>query len=469
MIRKLNIDFNKNLESKESLIKKLKELINVDMKMSEKYTQFKLIQQEWFEIGPVPRNNRSIIWNNFQHHIKNFYDYLYLNRKFKKIDVQYNIKKKEELIKQAKELINYENPIKSFKDFQRISRKWKYEIGPTTKEADLKFDKNIKEIEKKIILKREDFENNKESIFIENLNKKKNLLEKIKILNSKECIESKEWKRKIVDFEKIKDLIEKSGPIPFKEKKIFWKNYKEIIKNFYKKKNIFFKNLKSIYRENIIKQQELIKKIEDLDISLQNEKKKMTIIELQKKWKKIKPVPFKINKKNFQRFNSLCNIAYKKVANEITQKVKETKKTKDLQIKFISEIDNIDYDKKIDLEELIKKWNEFDLKNEEIQIRFEKTIIKVLKKSGFQTSDAEKTLFDYKYKFMTDDQKSKEILIINKELNILQKEYANLNNNLSFFNEKSKENKLLNKVHSNIKNINYKIEYLKSQIIKLKS
>ena len=70
---------------------------------------------------------------------------------------------------------------------------------------------------------------------------------------------------------------------------------------------------------------------------------------------------------------------------------------------------------------------------------------------------------------MTDDQKSKEILIINKELNILQKEYANLNNNLSFFNEKSKENKLLNKVHSNIKNINYKIEYLKSQIIKLKS
>ena len=66
------IDVNKNLNEKKVLIEKLKNLVNLDNKISEKYLEFKEIQETWFKIGPVPRQDNVKIWNNFQHHIKKF-------------------------------------------------------------------------------------------------------------------------------------------------------------------------------------------------------------------------------------------------------------------------------------------------------------------------------------------------------------------------------------------------------------
>ena len=80
-----------NLIEKKLLIEKLKDLLIVDGSINEKYNEFKKIQNSWFKIGQVPRSQNVILWNNFQHHIKNFYDYLHLNRKFKEIDLDHNL------------------------------------------------------------------------------------------------------------------------------------------------------------------------------------------------------------------------------------------------------------------------------------------------------------------------------------------------------------------------------------------
>ena len=98
-----NIDLSKNLKLKQNLINELKELINLDTKMNEKYLGFKEIQNKWFKIGPVPRSQSVTIWNTLQHHIKNFYDYLHLNRKFKEIDIKYNLDKKKEWLARMEE------------------------------------------------------------------------------------------------------------------------------------------------------------------------------------------------------------------------------------------------------------------------------------------------------------------------------------------------------------------------------
>lgn len=87
-----------NLVEKKLLIEKLKELLNTDGSINDKYNKFKKIQNSWFKIGNVPRSQDLIIWNNFQHHIKNFYDYLHLNRKFKEIDLDHNLKENKQCI-----------------------------------------------------------------------------------------------------------------------------------------------------------------------------------------------------------------------------------------------------------------------------------------------------------------------------------------------------------------------------------
>ena len=59
-----------NLVEKKLLIEKLKELLNTDGSINDKYNKFKKIQNSWFKIGNVPRSQDLIIWNNFQHLIQ---------------------------------------------------------------------------------------------------------------------------------------------------------------------------------------------------------------------------------------------------------------------------------------------------------------------------------------------------------------------------------------------------------------
>ena len=66
------INTNQNLVEKEILIDRLKNLIKDDISISKTYQELKKIQSFWFKIGPVPRTKSKIVWNNFQHHIKNF-------------------------------------------------------------------------------------------------------------------------------------------------------------------------------------------------------------------------------------------------------------------------------------------------------------------------------------------------------------------------------------------------------------
>ena len=61
---------------------------------------------------------------------------------------------------------------------------------------------------------------------------------------------------------------------------------------------------------------------------------------------------------------------------------------------------------------------------------------------------------------MSSDQINEEINTINQRLDVLKKELVQQENNLSFFNEESKENKLLEKVHRKIDKNKIEIEKL---------
>ena len=105
----------------------------------------------------------------------------------------------------------------------------------------------------------------------------------------------KNWQEKIKTFDTLKNKIELAGPIPGKFKKTFWNNYKKVTREFYSKKNKFFKNIKNIYSENITKQNLLIEEVKRIINKDDLEKERQNVISIQKKWKLIKPVPYKAN------------------------------------------------------------------------------------------------------------------------------------------------------------------------------
>jgi len=467
--KKRHINLNKNLVEKKKLIERLKNLINLDTKMNEKYLDFKEIQKKWFNIGPVSRKENSIIWNNFQHHIKNFYDYLHLNRKFKEIDLKHNEEQKGKIINQSKELIKSKDIIRSYKYYERLKKKWKYEIGPTKKDNDKILNKKFYEIGKKIYNNKIEFDKNKDIILNQNLLKKEAYLKEIIEIIDKVSNTPKEWQKKIKEFEKIKNSLDKIGPIDSNKKKNYWKIYKETIGNYYSSKNLYYKNLKKIYRENILKQKDLIEKAQNIQSNKNIEKSKKEIIIIQKEWKKINPVPYKINQKNYQKFKSTCNYFFNKIDETKANKLKESKKNRASQNKFLKEIEKDKSKKEIDINKLINKWKGLGQADSQTELKFEKTIIKALLSEGFNEKESKIKFLEVKSNTMNNVEKNKKMSGLIKELDNLKKELSTLENNLSFFNEKSKENKLLNKVHKDIQKNKEQINNITSEINILKN
>ena len=446
-----------NLTEKKLLIEKLKELLIIDGSINDKYKEFKKLQNSWFKIGNVPRSQNLILWNNFQHHIKNFYDYLHLNRKFKEIDLEHNLKEKEKIIFNAKKLINNNDQYKASRDFERLKKRWKFELGPVKKEKIENLEKELKNVEEKLNNKRKEFELNKDAILSTNFNTKESLIKEIESLHQTESKSIKDWQEKIKIFDSIKKNIEHTGPIPRKLKKTFWNNYKKVIREFYSTKNIFFKKIKKVYSENLKKQDTLIDEIIKISSKDDLEKERQNVISIQKQWKLIKPVPYKANEKNWKNFKNSCDIFFQKISQNKNIKTKENKKSEIKQNKLIQDLEKFNGEL-VGLENIFKEYfsvNKISSENE--KIFFEKIKTQLIKQ-GLKEEDSQNKLNEMKSKFMSEDQKNSEVYKLNLKLDKLKKELTQQENNLLFFNDKSKENKLLKSVHLKIENQKLEIE-----------
>jgi hypothetical protein len=142
-------------------------------------------------------------------------------------------------------------------------------------------------------------------------------------------------------------------------------------------------------------------------------------------------------------------------------KIKETQKNLESQIKFLKKITVKNSD--LNTDDLFKQWADLGLKSREIELKFEETILEIFKSNGLNIEDSKIKLFETKIQTMDDNEKNKKIIILNKEQELLKKEMSTLENNLSFFNEKSKENKLLNKVYSDIEKNKKRIDRINLQ------
>ena len=451
-----------NLIEKKDLIEKLKSLLIIDGSINEKYNEFKKIQNSWFKIGQVPRSQNVIIWNNFQHHIKNFYDYLHLNRKFKEIDLEHNLKEKEKIIFNAKKLTNINDQLKAFKDFERLKKRWKFELGPVKKEKEESLEEELKSIEEALNIKRKEFELNKDTILITNYNLKESLIKKIELLNQAEAKTIKNWQEKIKTFESIKNEIDLAGPIPRKLKKTFWNNYKIVIREFYLSKNTFFKDIKKTYSDNLKKQDLLIEEIKIITTKDEEGKERQNVISIQKKWKLIKPVPYKANEKNWKIFKNICDIYFQKASQNRNLKHTKNKESEIKQDQLIEGLSEFNGDS-IELENVCKEYLSINKINSEKENLFFEKIKYLLIKEGFNEEESKIKINEMKSKFMSIDQKKSQVYKLNSNLDKLKKDLIQQENNLLFFNDKSKENKLLEAVHVKIKNQKLEIEKIINQ------
>ena len=456
---KQNSDLKKNHELKINLIKEIKSLLDSSSDNDTKYGNFLELRKKWINIGKVPGHLAFGLNNSYSHQVKVFYDYLYLDKKFKDKDQANNKKIKEQLILDASKIEKFADKLKGYRELLFIIRKWNYQVGPVKsddeKKLELKFDTIIKNIknQKKYYL------NNRDKFDKENLENKKKLIKRFRDYLENLPNEKNKWIKMVDEISKIKDEFINIGPIKLSENDKIWGEFKALNRKFIKEKNLYFKKLKKNYSFNIEKQLKIINKLKSY-INENDKINKKIITEIRNDFKTIKDVPFKKNKENWLIFNEIYNSCINKVNSskfkdlEIQRDI--IKKQKELKEELLLNFDVEKIDSTLDKWLNLGKTKSIKETNELIAGIEEK-----IKSIGLKNRD--NIILEIKSKILDENIINSEKIKLKKKIEDYEKQISQLENNLNFIKGNS-ESGILSNVHSNIENYKSQIKKLQKNL-----
>ncbi len=146
-----------------------------------------------------------------------------------------------------------------------------------------------------------DLENQKE----ENLHRKQQLLEELRVL-----VDGEESNASINAVKEIQNKWRNTGPVPGAHNKTMWANYNALLDRFYDQRSIYFelkdldrkKNLK--LKEELCERAEALVELEDLKVAI------VHLNELHEEYKHIGPVPKEDQEPLWQRFKTASDAVY---------------------------------------------------------------------------------------------------------------------------------------------------------------
>ena len=293
-----------------------------------------------------------------------------------------NLKLKNEIINEIKDLVNSNDKTHIvYNEFKKLQKKW-YSLGPVpiyeSNNIWQTFKHHIERFYNFLHLNRE----LRERDFKHNYNEKIKIIEEAELL-AKDA--EKDIHKSVRELNNLHRLWKNElGPVEKKHSDELWKRFQKSSRLIHKKKNIYYKERENLLKENLVKKNKIIDRINhihnDVELNFSNIKKISDELNvLKNEFQLIGKTPNSNNKKNWSDFrlslkkiNNKKNVFYKsrkkeinnaiKFKKELIDKIKNILKDGDLQ-KNINIVKNIQKEWK-QLKGIPKKisdklWDEF--------------------------------------------------------------------------------------------------------------
>jgi len=473
-----------NLKKRYELIEELKNLIDsTEFTFEERLKKFKDIQKKWRTAGRVSSATYQDVWQTFKHHEERFYDLLDLDRDYRDKVFQEHLEQKQSIIEQAKALLDQNDIHKIFKELQLLHKKWKEETGPVAREYREKIWEEFKEVTKQIHDKRRDFYKKLKEEFKNNLEKKREIIARLKELTAEIPTTHKEWQDKIKDVEKLREAFYQIGYVPKKYREEIWNDFKSTIKDFNKHKNNFYKSLKELQKENLDKKKELIRIAEELKDSEEWETATEKFKEIQAEWKKIGHVPRKFSEKIWQEFRTACNHYfdryYAHVRSAKSEEFQNFINKKEYLAKLKEQFKEIQEDTQYtieDIKNIIAEWKDLGYvpaSKHYINVKFNKFISSLYDKLNIDKRELSflkfKNTVDEYYEQENYRKLDNEKRFVRQKIEGILKEIQQLENNMMFIKSDDENNPFKREVEKNLKKNMEILEFWKKKLEYLNS
>jgi len=475
----LSSNQKQNLEKRQGLIEKIKDLIVVDENSNKLYSKFKILKEEWHNTGQVPITERNNIWETYRHHVEKFYDFLHLNRDLRDLDYKHNYEEKLKIIERAEKLDEINDIVKASRDLNDLHRLWKNELGPVAREHSNDLWSRFQAASHKIHSKRQNFQKEISNVQQVNFEKKQNVIVKMRELTSSNPTSHSEWQNKIRDFEKLKTEFQNIKNLQRNKNKKSWNDFRITTKNFNTVKNDFYKNQKRELKKSIDIKKALIEEVKNIIEKNKISENSGRVKLIQEEWKKAGYLPRKISNSLWDEFKPIVNRYYDILKSGAINVNVDEQKTYDKRSKFI---DKIKFSKKkFSLDEvretfnaLILKWNEMEEVNKNsfniLNNNLLKRISSIIKSLDIETNEKNNLIFDFELELSkaNSEEINKKIHFIKRKISDLEDESIQFQNNLEFFSSSSSDNPLFKNVSTKIESINEKVEFWRGRLRTIK-
>jgi hypothetical protein len=474
---------NENLKQKRLLINRLKEVIEAEENIGSAFNSYKEIHETWKKIGEIPREKRDETQKEYSRLLEIFFYNIKIYRELKDHDYKRNFQLKEDIIFRLKQLRTKNLPIRDLEaSLRSLQDEWE-EIGPVNNEDWESLKKNYWDSVKTIYEKINSHYEEQRNVLLDNLNKKRALIESLKnIVSGLDSTEkTKDWEAKTNEIIALQEQWKQIGFGPKKENEAVWKEFRSLCDSFFEAKKNFNKSIDNSFKIVADKKRALISEVQQINTSEDWKNTADRIVFLQKKWKETGSAGPRYENKLWSEFRAACDVFYNARDKHFEQQESQLFGNLEQKLALISEIEEyVVSDEKITALNDLKNFNErfsaighVPIKNKnEVFTSFKKVMD--AKYASLKLEAKEKDLILYKAKIETmlaSQERSKllnqERFELKKQMDVLNKEVIQIETNLSFFARSKGADQLRKDVEKKIEIANEKINSLKRKLSSL--
>lgn len=312
-----DLDFKKNLEAKRQLVEQAKSLSEVGDPVHA-FRQLQALHEEWRNIGPVAKDVREQIWDEFREAstVVNRRHQEYFEQR--KAAEQINEDAKTKLCEEV-EAIDH-SKCTSFSAWNQatdkiidLQKRWK-EYGYASKKANTAlYARFRKACDDFFEAKTEFFRRTREN-FSENLEKKIALCERAEALK-----ENKDIKNPTDEIVKLQAEWKKIGSVPRKQSDEVWARFQEACNYFFDQRKRQNKERRKEENANLEAKRKIIAALNELPLDGDRREVMATVKDLQAKWNDTGFIPFKLKDQIYKEYREVCDRLYDTYNNRETR------------------------------------------------------------------------------------------------------------------------------------------------------
>ena len=120
-IARLDAEKRSQLPDQTQIIEELKELVNSNETLNQTFNTFRELQQRWKETGLVQQSVMKDLWETYNLHVENFYNFIKINKELRDLDLKKeNYEAKIALCEEAEALVLENSVITAFHKLQKL-------------------------------------------------------------------------------------------------------------------------------------------------------------------------------------------------------------------------------------------------------------------------------------------------------------------------------------------------------------